>query len=165
MIEGDSATCAELYALISSIALIPLKQSIAVTGSMDQSGKVQPVGGINQKIEGFFDLCKLRGLNGKQGIIMPKLNVKNLMLKKDVIIETEKENFNIYAIEHIDEGLEILTGMKAGELNENDSYPENTLNCLVEKRLTEIKEAMKEDSKPNNNNNNNNNITKQRQNE
>jgi len=144
MVEGDSATCAELYALLSSIANIPLKQSIAVTGSMDQNGDVQPVGGINEKIEGFFDLCKFRKLDGDQGVIIPRRNIKNLMIKKDLIDAMKEGKFTIYPIDRVEEGLEILTGMPAGTLKEDGTYPEETINYLIVKRLTEISEAVKE---------------------
>ena len=144
MVEGDSATCAELYALLSSIANIPLKQSIAVTGSMDQNGDVQPVGGINEKIEGFFDLCKFRKLDGDQGVIIPRRNIKNLMIKKDLVDAMKEGKFTIYPIDRVEEGLEILTGMPAGTLKEDGTYPEETINYLIVKRLTEISEAVKE---------------------
>lgn len=163
MVEGDSATCAELYALLSSIARIPLKQSIAVTGSMDQNGDVQPVGGINEKIEGFFDLCKIRGLDGTHGVIIPKRNVKNLMLKQEVVNAVKDGSFSIYPIEKVEEGLEILTGMPAGQIQEDGTYPEGTVNYLIMKRLEEISEALekkkekeeeKEEKKKENNSNN-----------
>lgn len=144
MVEGDSATCAEFYALISSIAGVPLKQTIAVTGSMDQNGLVQPIGGVNEKIEGFFELCRLRGLDGSHGVIIPSKNVKNLMLKKDVVEAVKEGRFSIYPIDLVEEGLEILTGIPAGELQTDGTYPEGTINYLVMKRLTEISEAMKE---------------------
>jgi len=144
MVEGDSASCAELYALLSSIADIPLRQGIAVTGSMDQNGDVQPVGGINEKIEGFFDLCKFRGLDSGHGVIIPTRNIKNLMLKKDVIDAVRDGKFIIYPIDRVEEGLEILTGMPPGEVKEDGTYPEGTVNYLVVKRLTEISEAVKE---------------------
>ncbi len=142
MIEGDSATCAELYALLSSISGVPLKQSLAVTGSMDQNGDVQPIGGVNQKIEGFFDLCNMRGLNGQNGVIIPRRNQKNLMLREDITEAVREGKFSIYTIDRMEEGLEILTGMPAGELKEDGTYPEGTINHLVTKRLTEISEAM-----------------------
>lgn len=142
MVEGDSASCAELYALLSSIAGVPLKQNIAVTGSMDQNGEVQPVGGINEKIEGFFALCRLKGLNDSHGVIIPKRNVKNLMLKNDVVEAVRSGKFSIYPIEKVDEGLEIMTGLKCGELREDGTYPEGTINYLIVKRLTEISESM-----------------------
>jgi predicted ATP-dependent protease len=142
IVEGDSASCAELYALLSSISGIPLKQSIAITGSMDQNGEVQPVGGINEKIEGFFDLCRLTGFNGSQGVIMPARNVKNLMLKKDVVEAVKEGKFFIYPIQRADEGLEIITGMQVGELRDDGTYPEGTINYLAVKRLTEISKAL-----------------------
>ncbi len=142
MVEGDSATCAELYALLSSIANVPLKQSIAITGSMDQNGEVQPIGGVNEKIEGFFDLCRIVGLNGSHGVIIPARNIKHLMLKKDVVEAVKQGKFSIYPISKVDEGLEILTGMQVGELGEDGTYPEGTINYLVAKRLTEISESL-----------------------
>jgi len=144
MVEGDSATCAELYALLSSIANIPLKQGIAVTGSMDQNGDVQPVGGINEKIEGFFELCKFRGLDGSHGVIIPRRNVKNLMIKNDLVDAVREGKFTIYPIDRVEEGIEILTNIPAGDLREDGTYPEDTINYLVVKRLTEITEAVKE---------------------
>ncbi|MCC6347122.1 MAG: AAA family ATPase [Nitrospirales bacterium] len=142
MVEGDSATCAELYALLSSIAGVPLKQSFAVTGSMDQNGEVQPIGGVNQKIEGFFDLCKERGLNGEHGVIIPKRNVKHLMLREEVVNAVKEGRFLIYPIERMEEGLEVLTGMPAGTPQEDGSYPEGTINRLVMKRFEEISAAL-----------------------
>ncbi len=144
MIEGDSATCAEFYALASSIAGVPLKQSFAVTGSMDQTGVVQPIGGVNEKIEGFFELCRLRGLDGSHGVIIPRKNVKNLMLKKDVVDAVREDKFLIFPMDTVEEGLEVLTEMKAGEPGPDGSYPEGTVNNLIMKRLTEISEAFKE---------------------
>jgi predicted ATP-dependent protease len=144
MVEGDSASCAELYALLSSIAETPLKQGLAVTGSMDQNGEVQPVGGINEKIEGFFDLCNIIGLNGSHGVIIPKRNIKNLMLKKEVVESVREGKFFVYPIEKVEEGLEIITGMQTGEIREDGTYPEGTINYLITKRLTEISEAIKE---------------------
>jgi lon-related putative ATP-dependent protease len=143
MVEGDSATCAELYALLSSISGVPLKQNIAVTGSMDQNGEVQPIGGVNEKIEGFFDLCRLRGLDGSHGVIIPKRNLRHLMIKRDVSDAVKDGKFSIYAIERMEEGMEILTGMPAGQLQPDGNYPEGTINSLVAKRLEEISEAMK----------------------
>ena len=142
MVEGDSATCAELYALLSSISGVPLKQFFAVTGSMDQNGDVQPIGGVNEKIEGFFDLCRDRGLDGSHGVVIPKKNCIHLMLKEAVVEAVREGKFSIYSIDRMEEGLEILTGMPAGELNEAGEYPEGTVNFLVTKRLTEISEAM-----------------------
>ncbi len=152
MIEGDSATCAELYALLSSIAEIPLKQNIAVTGSMDQRGEVQPVGGINEKIEGFFELCKIRGLDGSHGVIIPKRNIKHLMLKEEIQKAIEEGKFHIYAIEYAEEGLEILTDMKAGELQHDGSYPKGTINYLVMRKLVEMSDLLKKKDKEKENN-------------
>ncbi|MBA4349009.1 MAG: ATP-dependent protease [Thermodesulfovibrio sp.] len=142
MIEGDSATCAELYALLSSISGVPLKQSIAVTGSMDQNGDVQPIGGVNEKIEGFFDLCRIRGLDSSQGVIIPKRNVKHLMLKQEVVDAVKDGKFSIYPIDEMEDGLEVLTGMPVGEIKEDGAYPEGTVNYLVMKRLEEIAKAL-----------------------
>jgi predicted ATP-dependent protease len=142
MIEGDSATCAELYALLSSISGVPLKQSFAVTGSMDQNGDVQPIGGVNQKIEGFFELCKMRGLDGSHGVIVPKRNEKHLILRREVVDAVTEGKFSIYTIEKMEEGLEILTGISAGEIQEDGTYPEGTIHYLVAKRLAEIGEAL-----------------------
>lgn len=147
MIEGDSATCAELYALLSSIAEIPLKQNIAVTGSMDQRGEVQPVGGINEKIEGFFELCKIRGLDGTHGVIIPRRNVRHLMLKEEIQKAIKEGAFHIYAIDYAEEGLEILTDMPAGELQPDGTYPEGTINYLVMKKLEEMSELFKKKEK------------------
>lgn len=153
MVEGDSATCAELYALLSSISGVPLRQELAVTGSMDQNGDVQPIGGVNQKIEGFFDLCKIRGLNG-HGVIIPRRNVKHLMLKQEVVDAVKSGKFFIYPIDKMEEGLEILTGMSAGELKEDGTYPEGTINYLVMKRLDEISDALKKKKEKEGNSNN-----------
>jgi len=144
MVEGDSASCAELYALLSSLADVPLKQYLAVTGSMDQTGDVQPIGGINEKIEGFFDLCKARGLDGTQGIVMPRKNVRNLMIRKDVVDAVKQGTFTIYPIDRVEEGLEIFTGMPAGVMQEDGTYPEGTLYNKIVKRLDEISKALKE---------------------
>ncbi|TAN43460.1 MAG: ATP-binding protein [Nitrospirae bacterium] len=142
MVEGDSATCAELYALLSSISGVPLKQGIAVTGSMDQNGDVQPIGGVNEKIEGFFALCKERGLDGSHGVIIPRKNIKHLALNEDVTDAVRNGLFRVYAINGMEEGLEILAGRPAGRMNDDGSYPEGTINYLVFKRLREMTEAL-----------------------
>ncbi len=116
-VDGDSASSTELYAIISSIAKIPIKQYIAVTGSVSQKGEIQPIGGINEKIEGFFDVCKIKGLNKKQGIIMPIQNIKNLVLKDEVVEAVKEGKFKIYAISNIEEGLHILTGLDIQEID------------------------------------------------
>ncbi|MGL5507723.1 MAG: S16 family serine protease, partial [Paraclostridium sp.] len=115
--DGDSASSTELYSIISSIAKIPIRQHIAVTGSVSQKGEIQPIGGINEKIEGFFDVCKIKGLNGKQGVMMPIQNVKNLMLKEEIIQAVKEDKFTIYAISNIEEGLGILTGLEMNEID------------------------------------------------
>lgn len=123
-IEGDSASSAELYALISSLAEVPLKQGIAVTGSVNQNGEIQPIGGVNNKIEGFYQVCKQKGLlNGQQGVIIPRQNVKQLILDEEVVTAVKEKRFNIWAIEHIDEGLEILTGIPAGQKSSTGFSP------------------------------------------
>ncbi len=142
MVEGDSATCAELFALLSSIAGVPLKQGLALTGSMDQNGEVQPIGGVNEKIEGFYHLCKVRGFDAMQGVIIPRRNIKNLMLKQEVIESVKEGKFTIYAIDRVEEGIELLTGMPAGDLGDDGTYPEGTFNQLVMKRLDEISAAL-----------------------
>ncbi len=137
-IEGDSASSTELYALLSALSGLPIRQGIAVTGSVDQSGEVQAIGGATPKIEGFFKICKARGLTGSQGVMIPKDNVRNLVLRRDVIDAVEAGEFNIYAVSTIDEGIEVLTGVEAGELNDDGEYPEGTVNALVEQRLREM---------------------------
>lgn len=143
-IEGDSATCSETYALLSSLSGIPVDQAIAVTGSMNQRGEVQPIGGVNEKIEGFFEVCKAKGLTGKQGVIIPKRNVRNLMLKSEVIETVEAGRFAIYPIENVDEGFEILSATPIGEKDASGKYPEGTVNHLVEKRLLTLARSLKE---------------------
>jgi lon-related putative ATP-dependent protease len=147
MVEGDSASCAELFVILSSLAGVPLKQNLAITGSMDQHGDVQPIGGVNEKIEGFFDLCRVRGLDGSHGVVIPRKNVTNLMLKKEVVDAVRDGKFRIYAISRVEEGLELFTGMPAGELKDDGTWPEGSLNYLVMKRIEEIGQALKEKDK------------------
>ena len=116
-VDGDSASSTELYAIISSISEIPIKQYIAVTGSVSQKGEIQPIGGINEKIEGFFDVCKIKGFTGNQGVMMPIQNVKNLLFKDEVVEAVKEGKFNIYAISSIEEGLKILTGKTMEEID------------------------------------------------
>lgn len=137
-IEGDSASSAELYALLSAIAEVPLRQSIAVTGSVNQHGEVQAIGGVNEKIEGFFDVCQARGLTGDQGVLIPASNIKNLMLRQDVRKAVAEEKFFIYPVETIDQGIELLTGKSAGQVDADGNYPEGTINRLVQDRLAEL---------------------------
>jgi len=139
-IEGDSASSAELYALLSAIAGVPLRQCFAVTGSVNQHGQIQPVGGINEKIEGFFDICKARGLTGEHAVLIPAANIKHLMLRQDVVEAVKEDRFHIHAIEYVDEGLELLTGMPAGEKDKDGNYPEESVNGKVRNRLIELAE-------------------------
>jgi lon-related putative ATP-dependent protease len=142
-VEGDSASSAELYALLSAIAEIPVKQSLAVTGSVNQHGQVQPIGGVNEKIEGFFDTCKAKGFTGEQGVLIPASNIKNLMLRRDVIEAVEQGKFHVYAVETIDQGMELLTGLEAGRIDERGIYPENSINGRVQKQLEGFAERQK----------------------
>lgn len=134
-VEGDSASSTELYVLLSAIGEIPLKQTIAVTGSVNQHGYIQPIGGVNEKIEGFFDICSKRGLTGEQGVLIPEANIKNLMLKREVVRAVEDQKFHIYPVTTIDEGMEILTDLDMGERNTDGIYPDETINYRVEERL------------------------------
>ncbi len=147
MIDGDSASSTELYAILSSIGDIPLKQGIAVTGSVNQKGEIQPIGGVNEKIEGFYDVCKIKGLTGEQGVMIPEKNVKNLMLKEEVIEAVKEGTFHIYAISHVDEGIEILTGMTAGKCDEEGNYPEGTIYHRVADKLKRVHEEEKNQKK------------------
>jgi lon-related putative ATP-dependent protease len=140
-VDGDSASSTELYALISAIANIPLKQSLAVTGSVDQNGRVQAIGGVNEKIEGFFDICKARGLTGEQGVLIPAANVKHLMLRQDVVEACKEGRFAIYPVKSIDEGIEILTGMPAGEADEHGEFPLGSVNRAVVSKLEQTTKA------------------------
>ncbi len=142
-VDGDSASSTELYAILSSLANVPIKQYIAVTGSVNQKGEIQAIGGVNEKIEGFFRCCEKKGMTGRQGVMIPKSNLKDLMLKREVVKAVREGKFHIYAVSTVDEGIEILTGMKAGERGPDGSYPEGTVNYLVDKRLKEFVEGIK----------------------
>jgi lon-related putative ATP-dependent protease len=135
MIDGDSASVTEIAALLSAISKIPIKQSLAITGSANQKGDIQPIGGVNEKIEGFFDTCSRNGLTGSQGVIIPRQNVKDLMLKDEVIDEVEKKNFHIYSVGRVEEAIELLTGIKAGTKNSAGKWESNTVFGEVEKEL------------------------------
>lgn len=143
-VDGDSASSTEIYAIISGITGLPLRQDIAVTGSVNQKGEVQPIGGVNQKIEGFFAVCKDRGLTGTQGVMIPEKNVEDLMLKQEVVDAVTEGAFAIYSVSTIDEGLEILTGVPAGEEDADGTYPEGTVNRMVVDRLMENHERLRE---------------------
>ncbi len=137
-VEGDSASSTELYALLSSISDVPIKQNIAVTGSVNQKGEIQPIGGINQKIEGFFEVCRAKGLTGDQGVMMPAKNLKHLMLRDEVIEAVKNGQFHIWAVSTIDEGIEVLTGIEAGKRKDGGGYPEGTINYKVDQNLREM---------------------------
>ncbi|MCL5986374.1 MAG: AAA family ATPase [Actinobacteria bacterium] len=143
-VEGDSASSAELYAVLSSISNLPLRQDIAVTGSVNQKGEIQPIGGVNQKIEGFFKVCKAKGLTGTQGVMIPEKNLKNLMLDEEVVEAVKQGKFHIYSISRIDEGMEVLAGIEAGEKREDGTYPEGTMNYLTDARLRDMAEFYKD---------------------
>ena len=142
-VDGDSASSTELYALLSSLSNLPIKQGIAVTGSVNQRGEVQPIGGANEKIEGYFRICKARGLTGEQGVLIPASNLKYLMLHEDVITAVAEGKFNIWPITTVDEGIEILTGTPAGEMDADGRYPENSIHALVQNRLRQLAEDLK----------------------
>ncbi|MEO0073074.1 MAG: AAA family ATPase [candidate division WOR-3 bacterium] len=137
-VDGDSASSTEVYALLSDLSGLPVRQDLAVTGSVNQQGQIQPIGGVNWKIEGFFDVCKARGLTGTQGVIIPKANEPELLLREDVVEAVRQRRFHVYSISTIDEGVELLTGVPAGKPDRNGQYPEGTVNYLVKKRLAEL---------------------------
>jgi lon-related putative ATP-dependent protease len=143
-VEGDSASSAELYGLLSAIAAVPIKQSLAVTGAVSQYGYVQAIGGANEKIEGFFDICKARGLTGDQGVLLPASNTKHLMLRRDVIEAVAAGQFHIYPVEHVDQGIELLTGIPAGQRDAQGKYPPDSINGRVEARLAHLTEKRME---------------------
>lgn len=143
-VEGDSASSTELYAILSSLSELPIKQSIAVTGSVNQKGEVQAIGGVNEKIEGFFEVCKAKGLTGQQGVIIPKSNVQNLMLKEEVVDAVQEGTFHVYPVKTIDEGIEILTGVKAGARRLDGTFEEETVNYMVDNRLKAMAEKLRE---------------------
>jgi lon-related putative ATP-dependent protease len=149
-VDGDSASSTEIYALLSSLSGVPIKQYIAITGSINQKGEVQAIGGVNEKIEGFYDCCRMKGLTGKQGVMIPESNVKDLMLRKDVVEAVKKGKFHVYAVKNIDEGIEILTDKKAGEINPDATYPKGTINYLVNRKLMELAEGLSRFGKENN---------------
>ncbi len=137
-VDGDSASSTELYALLSALAEVPIRQDIAVTGSVNQQGEVQAIGGVNEKIEGFYRVCKEKGFTGEQGVMIPESNVQNLMLRDEIVDAVEEEEFHIYPVSHVDEGIEILTRQPAGERDEDGSFPDDTIKGKVENRLEEL---------------------------
>jgi lon-related putative ATP-dependent protease len=147
-VEGDSASAAELCALLSALAGIPISQSLAITGSINQMGEIQPIGGVNEKIEGFFDTCKAAGLTGQQGVLIPRRNVRNLMLRSDVIEAVSKGQFRLYAISHIDEAMELLTGLAAGTRSGNGAFENGSVNANVEMRLRDFAHDLRDFTRP-----------------
>ena len=143
-VDGDSASSTEVYAISSSLSGLPIRQDIAVTGSVNQKGEIQPIGGVNQKVEGMFDVCRTGdGLTGTQGVMIPHQNVKNLMLRDDVVEAIREGKFHVYAVKTIDEGLEILTGVTAGEADDTGAFPEGSVNHMIAKRLGELNDSMR----------------------
>jgi predicted ATP-dependent protease len=142
-VDGDSASSTELYAILSSLSEVPIQQGIAVTGSVNQNGEIQAIGGINQKIEGFYDVCRLKAITGNQGVLIPKSNLRNLMLRPDVV-HVKDGKFHIYAVNNIDEGIEVLTRIPAGERDPDGHYPEGSINSRVEKKLRRFSEQLRQ---------------------
>ena len=151
MIDGDSASTAEIVVLLSSLSAIPIKQSFAVTGSVNQKGQIQPIGGANEKVEGFFEVCKAKGLTGEQGVIIPYQNVKNLMLKKEVVQAIKDKKFHIYPVESVDQVVELLTGKEAGSRGSTGKFKTGTVNYLVDKKLREFAEDYRKFGRQNTN--------------
>ncbi|SNB47945.1 Lon protease family protein [Geobacter sp. DSM 9736] len=147
-VEGDSASSTELYALLSALSGVPIRQGIAVTGSVNQLGKVQPIGGVNYKVEGFYQVCKAKGLTGDQGVMIPKSNERHLMLNDEVVDAIREGKFHVWSVETIDQGIELLTGVPAGERQADGSYPEGSINYLVDRRLRDLVEKMNKLSGP-----------------
>ncbi|MBL7995206.1 AAA family ATPase [bacterium] len=147
-VDGDSASSTELYTILSALAQVPLKQGIAVTGSVNQKGEIQAIGGVNEKIEGYYEICSAMGLTGKQGVMIPRSNVQNLMLREDIVEAVKKGKFHIWAVATIQEGIEILTGKPAGERMKNGTFPRKTIFHLVEKRLDDFASQLKKGGKP-----------------
>lgn len=143
-VEGDSASSTELYAILSRLSDVPIKQGIAVTGSVNQKGEVQVIGGLNEKVEGFFEVCRAKGLSGIQGVLIPAANMRNLMLKEEVVAAVEQGKFHIYPVSTIDEGIEVLTGLKAGKLRKDGTFEPDSINDRVQKRLTSLAERLRD---------------------
>ena len=141
-VDGDSASSTELYGLLSSLSGIPINQSIAVTGSVNQKGQIQPIGGVNEKIEGFFQICKMRGLDGSHGVMIPIQNVDNLQLSDEIVEAVKNKQFHIYSVSTIEEGIEVLTGVPAGRKDKNGKFPAGTVNYLVYEKLKKYAETV-----------------------
>ena len=143
-VDGDSASSTEVYAILSSLSGLPIRQDLAVTGSLNQRGDIQPIGGVNEKIEGFFDVCRAQGLTGTQGVVIPHQNVQNLMLRADVVAAVKDGKFHVYPVKSIDEGIEILTGVEAGGPDEGGEYPDGTVHGLVDRELQRLATGLKD---------------------
>ncbi len=144
-VDGDSASSTELYALLSSLSGIPINQAIAVTGSVNQKGQIQPIGGVNEKIEGYFQICKMRGLTGEHGVMIPVQNIDNLQLSDEIIEAVKNKLFHIYSVSTIEEGIEVLTGVPAGKKDKNGHFPAGTVNYLVYEKLKKYAEVSQKD--------------------
>jgi predicted ATP-dependent protease len=142
-VDGDSASATEIYALLSSLSGLPIREDLAVTGSVNQQGDVQPIGGVNEKIEGFYDVCRVRGLSGNQGILIPSENVEDLMLREDVIDAAAHGMFHIYPVARIEEGVELLMGVPAGSRDASGHFGADTVFALVDERLRQMAQTLK----------------------
>ncbi len=142
MVDGDSASTAELCALLSAIAQIPLKQNIAITGAIDQHGNIEAIGGVNEKIEGFFDICNLNGLTGEQGVIIPRTNIAHLMVNENVRLSVLEGRFHIWVADHVNHVMTLLTGIPMGKLNTKKQYPANSVNAAITSRIKQMNKAL-----------------------
>jgi predicted ATP-dependent protease len=142
-VDGDSASSTEIYAILSALSEIPIKQELSVTGSVNQQGDVQPIGGVNQKIEGFYDVCKLKGLTGTQGVLIPAENVEDLMLRDEVIDAVAKKKFHIYPVATIEQGIEILTGVRAGKRGKTGKFEPGSVFAAVDSRLRTMADTLR----------------------
>lgn len=149
-IDGDSASSAELYALLSALSGVPIRQGLAVTGSVNQNGDVQAIGGVNEKIEGFFDICMAQGLTGEQGVLIPASNIDHLMLRSDVVEAAKNGDFNVIPVKTIDQGIEALTGVTAGRRGRNGQFPKSSINGKVEAQLHAFAETRRKFADHNN---------------
>jgi predicted ATP-dependent protease len=145
-VDGDSASVAELCALVSALSGIPVRQDLAITGSLNQFGEVQPIGGANEKIEGFFDTCSIKGASGTQGVVMPKTNVQNLMLDSRVVDAVRAESFHIFAVSTVEEAIELMMGKPAGRADRKGNYPRGTVFGAIARRLADMREQERQDS-------------------
>jgi lon-related putative ATP-dependent protease len=143
-VEGDSASSTELYALLSALSGLPIRQGIAVTGSVNQKGEVQAIGGVNEKVEGFFEVCRAKGLTGDQGVLIPENNVSDLMLKEEVRAAVESGKFHLWSVKHVDEGIELLTGVKPGARQEDGQFEPDSVNARVDARLRQMAEELEQ---------------------